>query len=47
MKEDMKDVGKDDSSKHREEYVHSEASMWRKELIKKKNHFRNDSFKKD
>lgn len=46
MKEDMKDVGKDDSSKHREEYVHSEASMWRKELIKK-NHFRNDSFKKD
>lgn len=36
MKEDMKDVGKDDSSKHREEYVHSEASMWRKELIKKK-----------
>jgi hypothetical protein len=34
MKEDMKDVEKDDSSKHREECVHSEE----RECVKKRIH---------
>lgn len=40
----MKDVEQDDSFEHREDYVHSEDSMWRKELIKKITSEKKDSF---
>ena len=35
-KEDVKDVEQDDSFKHREDDVHSEDSVWKKNSFKRK-----------